>query len=291
MFLQTIQRQQGSAQSGFRKALKELRHLELSVSSWELLSSRIQSELSEHEIHSFRNALRIYSTKQRVKQYNYDHLVALNQPVVQVHAQHTGRNAENIGSEKAGNLVSKFPICIGARVMMTRNIWPAVGLVNGAQGTVADIAWAPGADVTRDPPRVLMVRFDHYDGPAFEVDGVEMPYVPVFPVRQDFNVGNEACSRTQFPLTVAYAITVHKSQSITVDQVVTDLSERDFQHGLSYVAVSRVKTLQGLMLESPFERNNLYYPADKKPPGLKAKMEDKKRRQRQQLLQPLYEPY
>jgi ATP-dependent DNA helicase PIF1 len=136
-----------------------------------------------------------------------------------------------------------------------------------------------------------MVRFDHYDGPAFEVDGVEMLYVPVFPVRQDFNVGNEACSRTQFPLTVAYAITVHKSQSITVDQVVTDLSERDFQHGLSYVAVSRVKTLQGLMLESPFERNNLYYPADKKPPGLKAKMEDKKRRQRQQLLQPLYEPY
>ena len=132
-----------------------------------------------------------------------------------------------------------------------------------------------------------MVRFDHYDGPAFEVDGVEMPYVPVFPVRQDFNIRNEACSRTQFPLTVAYAITVHKSQSITVDQVVTDLSERDFQHGLSYVAVSRVKTLQGLMLESPFERNNLYYSADKKPPGSKRSW---RRRQRQQLLRLLYKP-
>ena len=135
-----------------------------------------------------------------------------------------------------------------------------------------------------------MVRFDHYDGLAFEVDGVEMPYVPVFPVRQDFNVGNEACSRTQFPLTVAYAITVHKSQSITVDQVVIDLSGRDFQHGLSYVAISRVKTLQGLMLESPFERNNLYYSADKKPFGLKTKLEDMKRRRRQQLLRPLYKP-
>jgi ATP-dependent DNA helicase PIF1 len=136
-----------------------------------------------------------------------------------------------------------------------------------------------------------MVQFDRYDGPAFEVDGVEMPYTPVFPVRQDFNIGNEACSRTQFPLTVAYAITVHKSQSITVDQVVTDLSERDFQHGLSYVAVSRVKTLNGLMLELHFERNNLYYAANKKPPGLKAKLEDQARRRGQQLLRPLYEPY
>ena len=154
-----------------------------------------------------------------------------------------------------------------------------------------DLSWAPGADVTRDPPCVLMVRFDQYNGPAFEVDGVEMPYVPVFPVRQDFNVGSEACSRTQFPLTMAYAITVHKSQSITVDKVVIDLSERDFQHGLSYVAVSRVKTLQGLMLESPFEHNTLYYPANKKPSGLKAKLEDQARRRGQQLLQPLYDPY
>jgi hypothetical protein len=80
--------------------------------------------------------------------------------------------------------------------MMTRNIWPAVGLVNGAQGSVKDLGWDPGADVTRDLPCVLMVQFDQYDGLAFEVDGVEMPYVPVIPVRQDFNSGTEACSRS-----------------------------------------------------------------------------------------------
>ena len=75
-------------------------------------------------------------------------------------------------------------------------------------------------------------------------------------------------------LAVAYVITVHKRQSITVDQVVTDLSERDLQHGLSNMAVSRVEALHGLMLESPFERENMHYPANKKPPGLKAKLED-----------------
>ncbi|RSL76959.1 hypothetical protein CEP52_017753 [Fusarium oligoseptatum] len=45
--------------------------------------------------------------------------------------------------------------------------------------------------------------------------------------------------------------------SITVDKMVTDLSERDFQTGLCYVAVSRVKTLQGLMIDAPFERASL----------------------------------
>ncbi|EXU94457.1 PIF1-like helicase [Metarhizium robertsii] len=52
---------------------------------------------------------------------------------------------------------------------------------------------------------------------------------------------------------------VHKSQSITEDVIVTDLSCRDFQTGLSYVAVSRVKTLQGLMLDAPFDCSHLFY--------------------------------
>ncbi|KAG5972380.1 hypothetical protein E4U58_006660 [Claviceps cyperi] len=54
-------------------------------------------------------------------------------------------------------------------------------------------------------------------------------------------------TRTQFPLTVAYAITVHKSQGTTLDRAVVDVSAKDFSPGLSYVAVSRVKTLDGIM--------------------------------------------
>ncbi|KAJ0136035.1 Retrovirus-related Pol polyprotein from transposon TNT 1-94 [Fusarium oxysporum f. sp. albedinis] len=47
--------------------------------------------------------------------------------------------------------------------------------------------------------------------------------------------------------------------------MVTDLSERDFQTGLSYVAVSRVKMLDGLMIDAPFERASLHY--EKLPDG------------------------
>ncbi|KAK9438549.1 ATP-dependent DNA helicase PIF1 [Metarhizium brunneum] len=86
------------------------------------------------------------------------------------------------------------------------------------------------------------------------------------------------------PLIVCYAITVHKSQSITEDVIVTDLSCWDFQTGLNYVAVSRVKTLQGLMLDAPFDRSHLFY--ESPPEGMK--MRDERHRRRRVLPRNLY---
>ena len=66
-----------------------------------------------------------------------------------------------------------------------------------------------------------------------------------------------ACSRRQFPLTLAYYITIHKSQGATLEKAVLDISQRDFQSGLTYVAASRVKSLQGLMFDVPFSLDQL----------------------------------
>ncbi|KAJ3453143.1 hypothetical protein MRS44_018798 [Fusarium solani] len=265
VFLKKVQRQQGDDQAGFRLVLEELRGLKLSIESWKLLSQRVQVKLIQREVDTFDAALRIYSKKARVNEYNYEHLVRLKHPAIQVMAKNIGNGAEKATSEQAGNLAGQFPVCIGARLMLTQNIWQPAGLCNGAQGTVYDIGWAPGADTHRDPPSVIMMVMDKYTGPSYLTteDGREV--VPILPVKRDFFLGTSACTRKQFPLMASYAITVHKSQSITVDKMVTDLSERDFQTGLSYVAVSRVKMLDGLMIDAPFERASLHY--EKLPDG------------------------
>lgn len=59
---------------------------------------------------------------------------------------------------------------------------------------------------------------------------------------------------SQYPLKTAWAITIHKSQGLTFEHAVIDASAA-FSHGQVYVALSRCKTLEGLVLSSPITRN------------------------------------
>ena len=61
-----------------------------------------------------------------------------------------------------------------------------------------------------------------------------------------------------FPLRLAYAITVYKSQGLTLQRAVLCLEKMDFAIGLSYVAISRVKTLEGLLFKDSFDLERFY---------------------------------
>ena len=62
------------------------------------------------------------------------------------------------------------------------------------------------------------------------------------------NKSGTLLSRTQLPLTLAWGITIHKSQGLTLEKVVVELGHADFSPGLSFVAISCVKSLASLAL-------------------------------------------
>src|SRR5213595_3558596 len=184
----------------------------------------------------------------------YQQLRDLQVPVISIEARHTGpRGARDASYEEAENLHKVVLLCKGAKIMLTQNVWVERGLVNGSRGVVHDIVWPAQADVYKELPKALLVKFDAYSGPGFidDVDG--RPVVPIFPVRRDFERAGITCSRQQLPVSLSYAITIHKSQGLTLDCAVLDLSETEFAAGQTYVAISRVKKLSGLLFETPFD--------------------------------------
>ena len=73
-----------------------------------------------------------------------------------------------------------------------------------------------------------------------------------FMVMKNFSV-----YRKQFPLILAYAVTIHKCQGLSLDCAIVDLSDEVFSAGMAYVALSRVRSLSGLYL-SAFSPKSLF---------------------------------
>ena len=136
-----------------------------------------------------------------------------------------------------------FAYTHGARVMLTSNLWTGVGLVNGAMGTVILIAICyKSGQAPPNLPVPVMLRFDSYPGPTLP-DGT----VPIVPIRHTWSASSAQCSRLQLPLKLAWAVTIHKAQGLTLDKVVIDVGKKEFACGLTFIACSRVRTLTDLL--------------------------------------------
>lgn len=64
-------------------------------------------------------------------------------------------------------------------------------------------------------------------------------------------------SYTQYPIILAWAITIHKSQGKTFNKVIVDMGKGSFAHGQTYVALSRCTTLSGLVLRVPIQKHHI----------------------------------
>jgi hypothetical protein len=127
---------------------------------------------------------------------------------------------------------------VGARVMLLRNLSVRHGLVNGSIGLLRSICFAAGAKPPSMPDCVF-VEFDDYRGPAL-LDAAGRRVVPVRPIGMD--------GATCLPLQLAWAMTVHKSQGLTLGRVFIDLARLGSRptDGLVYTAMTRVRRLADL---------------------------------------------
>ena len=150
---------------------------------------------------------------------------------------------------ETGGLHITLKLTIGARIMLTTNVDVSDGLVNGARGKVVHIVTNNNNEVTS-----ILVKFDNsrvglkaiQTGPyrARFADAVPLSkYEVVFFAKG--KRGSET-KHLQFPLTLAWATTIHKVQGLTLDEIVVDMKGGRFSPGQAYVAFSRVKTLAGL---------------------------------------------
>ncbi len=182
-----------------------------------------------------KNPIKILSTNKEVNEINEAKLSELPSELVRIKSRHTW--SEKISEEEAKKIISEFYknslveeeyyLKTGARVMFVRN-QDSLSIYNGELGTV--VGWDE-------------------DKPIVELDRGKIVSVH----KRDMNITNSKdetlATVWQQPLKLAYAITVHKTQGMTISKIEID-ANKFFAPGQLYVALSRAKNSKGIKIKN-----------------------------------------
>lgn len=202
-----------------------------------ILSEIRKGEISEDSMNHFRkryNKLpegnsaitRLYTHNMDVDKINAEELSKINKPLKKYEAHTTGAKkwCERVFSSSL--VLQNLDLKLGSLVFFIKNNYEK-GYINGTLGTIVD--------------------FDVFNIPIVETqDGKKIKAERMEWVFSD-NDGKPKATIKQIPLRLAWAITIHKSQGMTLDSAEIDLSKA-FEPGQGYVALSRIKSLSGLKL-------------------------------------------
>ena len=220
----------------FINALAHMRENCLEIDDIELFKSRmIDSDTSEA------NILHIFSTNEEANRYNNAKFNQIEEPIKIFSAEDgvfRGKNLVTDGFTESESYIlevfskncraeKEIVLKLGARVMLLMNMDFNKGLINGACGVIQKFN-----------DKSIVIKFDN---------GIEAA-IPQNTFEYFYN-DRVVAQRIQYPLRLAYGITIHKSQGMTLDKLVVDCA-RIFERGQAYVAMSRVKTLSGLYLKN-----------------------------------------
>lgn len=182
-------------------------------------------------------------------------LVPRNQMADMINARHierlTGEGRVYKGTVSGDFRDKDFPTAL----QLALKVGSQVMLLNNEQRK----RWVNGdlARVTALGPDSIRVQFE--DGSEADVQRYTWEKVN-FAFDEDAQtiVPAAAGSFTQFPLKLAWAVTIHKGQGKTYDRVAIDFGSGMFAPGQAYVALSRCRSLEGLSLSSPLKKNHIF---------------------------------
>lgn len=184
-------------------------------------------------MHSFlppgtEGATRLYPRRAQADRYNLERLEAIQRPSRSFETLYTGKERDIEKYKKNFPIPDMLTLKEGALVMMRKNDLSEERIyVNGSLGTIEGIA-----------EEILTVRL--HAGRTIKV------------VPEKFSAldgdGNEVAAAWNFPVTLAWATTIHKSQGSSLDGLIVNMKQL-WEPGHAYVALSRVRSSEGLMIE------------------------------------------
>ena len=124
----------------------------------------------------------------------------------------------------SSRIASSFASRVGAQVMCSVNYNTELGIVNGSRGVIV-----------KNDVEGPLVKFHNGEMIKFKPYFIKSDIIP------ELSIGG-------IPLIYAWAITIHKCQGATLDLCVVDLGKDVFEAGQAYVALSRVRNLDGLYI-------------------------------------------
>lgn len=139
---------------------------------------------------------------------------------------------------------------IGAQVMLLNND-PMGRWINGSIGRII------GIEKTKDEPDVIKIKLQ--DKEIVDV----IPYTwGIYEYHYDKKnkkiISDVIGTFTQYPIKLAWAVTIHKSQGLTFEKVIIDIGRGTFSHGQLYVALSRCTSLNGIVLKKPIAKKHIF---------------------------------